>query len=425
MYEINMGKDFQQQNIHRNRSNYKMNIFKVKFNSRRIYKNIVTIILGCMLIPSSFANSILLNQNDKIKIQKYRQANAIPGIAIYVYKDGKEQEYLYGYSSLKNKTLVTDKTLFELGSITKTFTGLVLAKLITTHRVNLDDKIIIKSNPSFRDITLLQLATHSSGLPFNVANLPYNCPNTTKYQGLLTNFLQKDHPLFKPQSKFLYSNIGFSLLGKDLSNREHQTYEHLVQNNVLSPLNMNQTVLTVDGGEYKSYANGYTATGKPARTSEEGLLGASWALKSTLLDMKLYLKAMLTLDNTPTSLLSAIKTAQTGYIQLNIESSYPHQLGLGWSIVPLEAINEKELLVQPSQPKNKIKAHTPVTVTTIANPKYTENALIEKDGATDGFRAYIGMIPSKKIGVVILINKFTPSYNNWKQFGRGLIINND
>lgn len=60
--------------------------------------------------------------------------------------------------------------------------------------------------------------------------------------------------------------------------------------------------------------------------------------------------------------------------------------------------------------------------TTISNTKYIDNALIEKTGSTDGFRAYIGIIPSQKIGVVLLINKFTPSYNMWKQFGRSLII---
>jgi beta-lactamase class C len=226
--------------------------------------------------------------------------------------------------------------------------------------------------------------------------------------------------LFKPQSQFLYSNIGFSLLGKDLASREHQTFEQLMQNNVLSPLNMHETVLTVDGVEYKSYANGYTATEKPARTAKYGLLGASWAMKSTMSDMRLYLKAMLALNNTPASLLPAIKTAQTGYIQLNTESNYPHQIGLGWSIAPLNDINANELLVQP---KNKNTGHTPLAVTTIANAKYIDNALIEKTGSTDGFRAYIGVIPNQKIGVVILINKFTPNYNKWKQFGRSFVIN--
>ncbi len=348
------------------------------------------------------------------------QANHIPGIAVYIYKNGKEQEYLYGYSNLKNKTLITNNTLFELGSITKTFTGLVLAKLITNNKVGLEDKISIKSSPDFQNITLLQLATHSSGLPYNIAGLPYNCSNNTEYQNRLANFLQKDHLLFKPQTKFLYSNIGFSLLGKDLANREQQTFEQLVRNNVLSPLSMHSTVLTVDGIEYKSYAKGYSAMDKLARTPKEGMLGASWAMKSTISDMRLYLKAMLSLDNTPASLLPAIKVAQTPYIQLDIKSNYLHQIGLGWSIAPLDGVGKETLLAQP---KNTNKAHTPISITSILNAKYIDNALIEKTGSTDGFRAYIGVIPSQKVGVIVLINKFTPNYDEWKHFGRSLVLN--
>ena len=393
--------------------------YKTISNYKKSFK-ITAGIFSFMLINSSFANAIPLSHDEEVKIQKFIRVNSVPGVAIYIYKDGKEQEYLYGYSDIKNKIPVTAKTLFELGSITKTFTGLVLAKLVATNQLSLNDQIIIKNNPNLKNITLLQLATYTSGLPFNLANLPYNCPNTTKYQSILTNFLQNGHTVFKPQSSYLYSNIGFSLLGKDLTSREHQTFEQLVQNNILSQLNMKETVLTVDGSQYKSYACGYTITNKPARTAKEGLLGASWAIKSTMSDMKLYLKAMLKLESTPASLLPAIKIAQTGYIQLNMVSNYPHQIGLGWSIAPLNGINEKELLAQP---KNKNTGHTPRTVTTIANPTYIENALIEKTVSTDGFRAYIGMIPSKKIGVVVLINKFTPSYNSWKYFGRSLIIN--
>ena len=110
---------------------------------------------------------------------------------------------------MKNKTLVNADTLFELGSITKTFTGLLLAKLLVTNKIKLNDKISINNNPNFQNITLLDLATHSSGLPRDIVGVPYNATDNIRYRDKLIKFLTTGNLLYSPQKKFFYSKRNF------------------------------------------------------------------------------------------------------------------------------------------------------------------------------------------------------------------------
>jgi beta-lactamase class C len=389
------------------------------FNTKCINK-IIFILFSCLYFLRAFAIVDSLNLNDKYKVQKFLQKNNIPGIAIYIYNNGKEQQYVYGYSNLKNKTLVNVNTLFEVGSITKTFTGLLLAKLLVTNKIKLNDKISINNNPNFQNITLLDLATHSSGLPRDIVGVPYNATDNIQYRDRWIKFLTTGNLLYSPQKKFFYSNIGFSLLGKDLANREQKTYEQLIQENIFSVLKMDKTGFTVDKSDYNSYSDGYTVDNKLARTPDKGLLDAAWGAKSNIVNMQSYLKAMLLLDGTPNNLSQAIKIAQTPYIEFNTQAKYKHQIGLGWSITPFSDFNQQNLFMKY---KAKIKTNSMISINNITNHQYNSRALIEKTGSTDGFRSYIGFIPNQKIGVVVLINKYTHNYGQLGDFGRSFILN--
>jgi beta-lactamase class C len=156
--------------------------------------------------------------------------------------------------------------------------------------------------------------------------------------------------------------------------------------------------------------------GHEARIPNEGLLGAAWAMKSTISDMAKYLKVMLMVNNRDTSLIKATEMAQTGYIKLVTQNQYANLVGLAWSIIPLYNINERSLLANSAY-------HPIIRIDSIKSPNYTSNVLVEKTGSTDGFRSYMGFIPSQKIGVVILTNRFfNISHSQWSKFGRSFLI---
>ena len=116
--------------------------------------------------------------------------------------------------------------------------------------------------------------------------------------------------------------------------------------------------------------------------------------------MSQYLKAALQLSETTPEIQEAVKLAQTAYYE---KDNGAKQIGLGWTITPLDKTGWPELLkVIPMTAHKRI----PIPMSKISSPDYNPHALIEKTGATDGFRAYIGIIPEQRIGVVILTNRF-------------------
>ena len=369
------------------------------------------IITMCLINCVVFANDLSQhNQNIKL-IKQFMQKNEVPGMAVIIYKNGEKQEYLYGYSDLKTKALIMKNTIFEIGSVTKTFTGLLLAQLITSNKINLNDRLTtIKGNKYIQDTSILSLATHTSGMPYYITRLPYNASSTKSNQDAFTMFLQNYKPLYVPQSKFYYSNIGFSLLAQEISNRENQTYNSLLQQNIFSQLGMNSSFLTVPKNDYNRYATGYTVDGKILRTPDAGILAGSWAIKSTISDMDLYLKANL-YNGITSSMVNSIKHAQTGYFKFTTSTSCQ---GLGWSIKSLDSLSK-------AKPNGKYKIE-PINVILIKHPVYNGHALIEKTGGTDGFRAYIATIPEEQSGVVILINKFTLNRDALIQLGHKLLL---
>lgn len=341
-------------------------------------------------------------------ISGFLKQQHISGAAVVIYDHGQMKQYVFGYSNLKNKTPVTSNTLFELGSITKSFTGLLLAREVNQGKIYLDDTL---HGNTMQNITLLELATHTSGLPAKIEGLPYNARNLPKYKTRLQQFTDSWKSSSSVGTEFVYSNIGFSLLGQEIAYRVKYPYITLIQEDILNPLEMQHTYFTVPNTMYPVYAKGYTATGALARSPSAGLIPASWALKSSIEDMAKYLQAAVGDPNTPNEILKAMQVAQTPYVQI---LNNLNQEGLGWSIVPLENLDKLlDITREKTQP--------PIKVVVIDNPKFNKHALIEKTGATDGFRSYIAVIPEREVGIVILTNRFTPSHDDLPNMGRKLL----
>lgn len=389
----------------------------------RLSQQFIAVFFLCCLFP--IKGHTQPSSNDPAvenAVKDFLQRFSVPGAAVLIYKNGKLDQYVFGYADVKKKNPVTTKTLFEVGSVTKTFTGLLLAQQVRSGKVKLNEewKNLMQEDSyssSTDAMTLLELATYTAGLPKDVRGLPYNAADTAGHRKNLNHFLQTWAAPYPAGTQMLYSNLSYSLLGMALAEQQNKSLAQLMQQTIFEPLNMPSAALSVAKADrnYGLYAQGYDAKGQPARTPVGGLLSSSWALKASLNDMAGYLKAAVGDPSVPTSVLSAMQMAQTGYFQITSTNS-EIQAGLGWFIIPSDKLLKSDFVWDSS------RRPAPRPVEAIASPQFNGDSLIDKTGATNGFRAYIGVIPSERAGVVILTNKFIYHGGAVRDLGRNLLL---
>ncbi|GAA1311217.1 serine hydrolase domain-containing protein [Saccharothrix xinjiangensis] len=210
-----------------------------------------------------------------------------------------------GFTAHDRTQPITPETRFEIGSITKTFTALLLAEMVRRGEVRYDDPVDDYLPPGWRlrrpaPITLEHLATHTSGLPqLPLAAMPRVLPTlfTNTYQALGPDQVRAGLALARlrsaPGSQFRYSNIGVGLLGWLLAEAADLPFEHLLDRRVLRPLGLTST-----SGTPSPQAVGHWR-GRPLPPWHIPGLPAAGLLRSTVHDMLTYLTAHLTPDATP------------------------------------------------------------------------------------------------------------------------------
>jgi CubicO group peptidase (beta-lactamase class C family) len=216
------------------------------------------------------------------------------GVAVGVLEHGVRRVFSYG-------TAAPD-SIFEIGSITKTFTGLILARMAEQGKVKFDQparELLPEgtvAKPHGSEITLLDLATQHSGLPRMPGNFkPSDIRNPyADYRAEnLYAFIGK-HGVSKPaDAAFLYSNLGFGLLGQALANRTGMTYPNLLHEEVTGPLGISDTVVSVPKEKWDRFIQGYDAQHRPVHAWDLGAMAGAGAIRSTAGDMLTYLEAQL------------------------------------------------------------------------------------------------------------------------------------
>mgnify|MGYP002082553194 FL=1 len=228
-----------------------------------------------------------------------------------------------------------EKTIYEIGSITKVFTGILLAEAVKRGEVKLNDPIskYLPKNvkmPAFnnKEITLLDLTTHTSGLPRLSDNFaskdPLN-PYVDYTSGNLYDFLSGYKITREIGSKYDYSNLAVGLLGHILSLRAKMTYEQLVKARILKPLGMKDTSIVVPTAKKSHHAQGLNAMNEPTRNWDFRVLAAAGALHSTTTDMAKFISANLGLTKTviSASLAEAMKMRRQAQTSKT-------KVGFGW-----------------------------------------------------------------------------------------------
>lgn len=345
------------------------------------HMKLVLLILLLFITVSAHGDPVHLPQLDAA-ITKVMREKKIPGIAVALVLGKQSYLFSYGIANEKTGIPISQNTLFAIASITKVFTSTELALLVLRKKLSLANSIasflpglgssLIPANR----ISLQQLATHTSSLP---RSLPANYAQNGLTYPKLIEFLRSWRPDFPLGTHYLYSNIGFGLLGLAEENVSHQSYQQLIQRDILFPLGMKNTTVDTSRGLQSSYAQGYSPDGKAVPLPDRAFLPASGALWSSSSDMLQFLKANLGMEG-PKELLYAMQTAQAPYFKVSEKLT----LGLGWQRVQLKGY-----------------------------------LLIDKNGGVPGFSSYIGMAPMQQVGIVILVNK---AKMNATQVGRQLLL---
>lgn len=232
--------------------------------------------------------------------------------------------------------LVDQKTLFEVGSITKVFTGVLLADTILKKKAALDDPIYMhlpdgtfQAKSPIAKITLLDLATHTSGLPrlpsdfsegSNLKN-PYKHYTRESLLQYLSNIDKKD---LGKSGEYSYSNLGFGLLGEILAHINNTTYSKLLQKTILEPLKMEDTFVLISLNSIPNRLKDKLSVGhdkgKPTSHWTMTAFAGAGAIVSSASDLLIFAKAQWG-PNTPVKLQKAFNLAAR---------KYTDKMGLGW-----------------------------------------------------------------------------------------------
>ncbi len=251
------------------------------------------------------------------------------GVAIGVVQHGVRRIFTYGP--------VKGDSIFEIGSISKTFTALILAQMVAQHKVRFDEPVRellppgTVAKPAGAEITLLDLATQQSGLPRmpdNFHPVDLQDPYADYRPATLYEFIAK-HGVSKPaDARFNYSNLGLGLLGQTLANRAGMAYPELLKAQVTGPLELNDTVVNLSPEQEKRFTQGYSAQHQRAHAWHLDALAGAGAIRSTASDMLTYLEAQMHPDRVrhAETLASAIEMCH----ELRADAMPGTKIGLAW-----------------------------------------------------------------------------------------------
>tara|TARA_R110000868_G_scaffold301181_2_gene561621 strand:- start:1309 stop:2415 length:1107 start_codon:yes stop_codon:yes gene_type:complete len=346
------------------------------------------------MLMSAVANADSTDQLVNDVVHDYMQENDVPGVAVMIYTNGKPATYYFGMADRATKKPINKDTIFELGSVTKVMTTLMLAQDLDYARMKLNDPIkkYIPTLPdTFSHITVRSLATHTSGLPLN---LPSEIKTRTAWEN---QYAVNWHPGSAPDESYQYSNVGIGLIGQALEKVAHANFNTLYRKNILKPLGMQPIALTVPAKLTMHYATGYRSNGTPAPREGEGLFPAAYGVKASAGDMQKFLSAAIGLPSTPTNIFYPMRMTQTPYVSVNGSAQ-----GLGWQIHDLSGWGTTRSLMKG----NDLLGLNAYPVSDVyGDPVFHGTELIDKTGTTAGFRAYIAVLPDKKSGIVMLANR--------------------
>lgn len=292
------------------------------------------------------------------------------GVAIGVSDHGQRRVFAYGAAR--------PDSIFQIGSVTKTFTGLALAQLAAQGKARLDEPIRLilfadlAGGPPATEITLLDLATHRSGLPSVPENLePKDLSNPfADYDRVALHSYLASHGTAKPaDAKYLYSSFGIALLGYALAQRAGVPYAQLIRTEITGPLRMDDTAFALSPDQEARAIQGHDASLDPidAGSGKSGMFESAVGAKSTAGDLLTYLDANLN----------------------------PERYSASSATLP-------DAIAIDHQLRGRVDDDTQIAFSWLYDVK---SGRFEHGGTTPGFTAHVEFAPARGRAIVVLYNR--------------------
>ncbi|MFW8648289.1 class C beta-lactamase [Vibrio diabolicus] len=321
----------------------------------------------------------------------------IPGLAVAVTIDGMRYFYNYGFADESKGSLVTNDTIFELGSISKTFAATLTGYAQEKGKLNMDDKvkdyIPELENSVLGNTKLVHVATYTAG------GLPLQFPSEVTNDAEMMQYYKTWKPEYEAGTKRKYSNPSIGLFGHIGALSMKSDYTEMMETVILPELGMTNTFVDVPKDKLNNYAFGYSSEGKPVRVNPGILDAQAYGIKSTSLDMLQYIEANMGQAQLNTDIENALERTHTKYFDTDTFTQ-----AVGWegydypvSLSQLLKGNSSDVILNAKP----VQASVSGTL--------GRDVWYNKTGSTGGFGAYVAYVPSEKIGIVILANKNYPN----------------
>jgi beta-lactamase class C/beta-lactamase class C CMY-2 len=359
---------------------------------------------GALLLGASFSTiaapqtAAQLHELVNKTIAPLMKQQAIPGMAVAVIYQGKPFYFTWGQADVDGQRPVTRQTLFELGSVSKTFTGVLGGDAVARGEIKLSDPAQKYwpelSGKQWQGISLLHLATYTAG------GLPLQVPDEVADEAALLRYYQNWQPQWAPGSKRLYANASIGLFGALAVKPSGMSFEQAMNQRVLQPLKLSHTWINVPPSENKDYAWGYR-DGKAVRVSPGQLDAEAYGVKSSIEDMARWVLVNMNSDAVRgKTLQQGIRLAQSRYWR----AGEMYQ-GLGWEMLnwPVSA----DVVINGSDNRVALAAAPVMAVNPPVPP--VKASWVHKTGSTGGFGSYVAFIPQQDLGIVMLANKSYPN----------------
>lgn len=330
--------------------------------------------LGAQAFPDDDAIQSILSQ----RIEQGRGVGLVVGV---LEANGSARVVVAGSAGEGARSL-SDRTLFEIGSVTKTFTGALLAEMARRGEVSLDDPVarylpasVRMPTRNGRHITLLDLATHRSGLPAlptNFAPADPGNPFADYTEQQMYDFLSSHELERDIGSQVEYSDFAMGLLGHALARAAGSSYEQALRTRILEPLGMRDVVIGLDGEAGAWMARAHDEAGVEVSLWDGPALAGAGALRASVRDMLRWLAV--NLGDAEPALATALRTAHEPREPLLVgQGPVDLHVGLGWIT------------------RSKADSH-----------------IVWHNGGTGGFFSFLGFDPARRVGVVVLSNAHHP-----------------
>ncbi|MDQ2863491.1 MAG: serine hydrolase [Bacteroidota bacterium] len=323
-------------------------------------------------VPSTNALKTPFDREVDSAVQPYISLQATAGLSIGILRNGKITFYGYGETARGNKQIPDEHTIFEIGSVSKTFTAILLALAVDNGKAKLDDplsKYLPDSIPPLAyegvPVTLETMSNHSSGIPGMPTNFQETDPgNPYKNYDVndLFSFYKHYQLTRKPGTKYEYSNLAVGTLGVVLEKIYNEKYAALITQYICKPLGMDETEEFLQKKDSSHFAKGYNEDGAYNSQWDFKALQSAGSIRATAHDLVRYAKA--NLGDAPPHLWKAMElTHKITFTEGNTK------VGLGWHYI------------KPG--KDEVLFH---------------------NGETGGYHCYVAININKKFAVVILSN---------------------